>query len=59
MSQLKNRWLNGITSEYGSWFCNADNRARDNGCDRYRVRDNARVGRQTLFDTGGGSIGDG
>jgi hypothetical protein len=43
-----------------AWFCNVDGRALDNGCDRYRVRDNARGnGRQTLFDTGANSIGDG
>ena len=59
-SQLKNKWIRGLTFEYGSWFCNVDNRANDNGCSRYRVRDNARGGgRQTLYDTGSDSIGDG
>jgi hypothetical protein len=59
-SELKNKWVRGLTFEYGSWFCNVDNRALDNGCSRYRVRDNARGGgRQTLYDTGSGSIGDG
>jgi hypothetical protein len=48
------------TGEYGSWFCNVDNRAAENGCSRYRVRDKARGGgRQTLYDTGSDSIGDG
>jgi hypothetical protein len=59
-SQLKNKWIRGLTFEYGSWFCNVDNRALSNGCSRYRVRDNARGGgRQTLYDTGSDSIGDG
>lgn len=59
MSQLKNKWVRGFLFEYGAWFCNADNRASSNGCDRMRVRDNSRGGRQTLFDTGGNSVGDG
>jgi hypothetical protein len=58
-SQVKNKWLSGLTFEYGSWFCNVDNRAQDNGCDRYRVQDHGDGGRQTLFDTGADSIGDG
>jgi hypothetical protein len=60
LADLKNKWVRGLTFEYGSWFCNHDNRAIENGCSRYRVRDNARgAGRQTLFDTGNESIGDG
>ncbi|HVO92116.1 MAG TPA: hypothetical protein VMT22_04715 [Terriglobales bacterium] len=59
-SQVKNKWISGLTFEYGSWFCNHDNRAIENGCSRYRIRDNARGGgRKTLFDTGSESIGDG
>jgi hypothetical protein len=59
-SQLKNKWLRGMLFEYGGWFCNVDGRAVANGCARYRVRDNARGnGRQTLFDSGNNSIGDG
>ena len=57
-SQVKNKWLSGLTFEYGAWFCNADNRS-DNGCSRYRIQDHGDGGRQTLFDTGDGSIGDG
>jgi hypothetical protein len=57
-SQVKNKWISGLTFEYGSWFCNADDRG-DNGCDRYRIQDHGDGGRQTLFDTGAGSIGDG
>jgi hypothetical protein len=59
MSQLKNKWLRGMLFEYGAWFCNSDNRALANGCNRYRIRDNSRGGRQTLFDTGSNSVGDG
>jgi hypothetical protein len=60
MSQLKNKWIRGFLFEYGAWFCNVDGRALANGCARYRVRDNARGnGRQTLFDSGNNTIGDG
>jgi len=84
MSQLKNKWLRGLTFEYGMWFCNNDSRPEvtsgssstvvgttfvtgsnvrspgaDNGCDRYRVQDHGDGGRQTLFDSGSGSIGRG
>ena len=65
-SQVKNKWISGLTFEYGSWFCNVDNRAAQNGCSRYRIQDHGDGGRQTLFDTGPsggnnptGSIGDG
>jgi hypothetical protein len=58
-SQLKNKWIRGLTFEYGSWFCNVDDRAQDNGCSRYRIQDHGDGGRQTLFDTGSDSIGDG
>jgi hypothetical protein len=57
-SEVKNKWISGLTFEYGSWFCNVDLRG-DNGCDRYRIQDHGDGGRQTLFDTGAGSIGDG
>ena len=59
MSQVKNKWVSGLLFEYGAWFCNSDNRAVANGCNRMRVRDNSRGGRQTLFDTGANSVGDG
>jgi hypothetical protein len=59
MSELKNKWLRGFLFEYGAWFCNSDNRAVQNGCNRLRVQDNSRAGRQTLFDTGANSVGDG
>ena len=60
MSQVKNKWVSGLLFEYGAWFCNSDNRALANGCSRLRVRDNARGNaRQTLFDTGANSVGDG
>ena len=58
-SQIKNKWISGLTFEYGAWFCNADNRAQENGCSRYRVQDHGDGGRQTLFDSGADSIGDG
>jgi hypothetical protein len=69
-SQVKSKWISGLTFEFGSWFCNNDGRSplnaagttigtTDNGCSRYRVQDHGDNGRQTLFDTGAGSIGDG
>ncbi len=59
-SQVKNKWINGLTFEYGSWFCNNDNRAGvQNGCNRYRLQDHGDGGRQVLFDTGANSIGSG
>jgi len=57
-AQVKNKWISGLTFEYGAWFCNVDNRA-DNGCSRYRIQDHGDGGRQTLFDTGSNSIGQG
>ena len=57
-SEVKNQWISGLTLEYGSWFCNVDLRGQ-NGCDRYRIQDHGDGGRQNLFDTGAGSVGDG
>lgn len=59
VSQLKNKWINGFLFEYGAWFCNVDNRAAANGCNRYRIQDHGDGGRQTLFDSGANTIGDG
>ena len=58
-SQVKNKWLSGLTFEYGHWFCNTDKRAQDGCMSRIRVQDHGDGGRQTLFDTGAGSIGKG
>ena len=65
-SELKNKWLQGFMFEFGAWFCNVDQRASaptgnvvDNGCNRLRIQDNGDAGRQTLFDTGANSIGEG
>ena len=61
-SQVKNKWIRGLVFEFGSWFCNADARrggSTANGCNRYRVQDHGAGGRQTLFDSGANSIGDG
>ena len=57
-SEVKNKWISGLTFEFGNWFCNADDRS-DNGCDRYRIQDHGDGGRQTLFDSGADTIGDG
>jgi len=64
-SQLKNKWLQGLMFEFGAWFCNIDQRASApgnivaNGCGRLRIQDHGDAGRQTLFDTGANSIGEG
>ena len=59
-SQLKNKWLQGLMFEMGAWFCNVDQRQTAvNGCNRVRIQDNGDAARQTLFDTGANSIGEG
>ena len=59
-SQLKNKWLQGFMFELGAWFCNVDQRQEAvNGCARLRIQDNGDAARQTLFDTGANSIGEG
>jgi hypothetical protein len=59
-SELKNKWLQGLMFEFGAWFCNIDQRTTvDNGCSRLRIQDNGDAARQTLFDTGANSIGEG
>jgi hypothetical protein len=59
-SQLKDKWIQGLTFEMGAWFCNVDHRAQaSNACNRYRIQDQGVGGRQTLFDTGTGSVGEG
>jgi hypothetical protein len=59
-SQLKNKWMQGLMFEFGSWFCNVDQRQQAvNGCNRVRIQDNGDAARQTLFDTGANSIGEG
>lgn len=51
-SQVKNQWLRGLTFEYGSWFCNIDDRAASNGCGEYKIRDHGDGARQTLYSAG-------
>jgi hypothetical protein len=59
-SQLKNKWLQGFMFEFGAWFCNVDQRQTvDNGCNRVRIRDSGDSARQTLFDTGANTVGEG
>ena len=59
-SELKNKWLQGFMFEFGAWFCNIDQRqTADNGCARLRIQDNGDAARQTLFDTGANTIGEG
>jgi hypothetical protein len=60
-SQIKNKWVSGLLLEFGAWFCNNQgyDGLTDEGCDRVRVQDNGDGARQTLFDTGGSSVGKG
>ena len=55
LSQLKNKWLSGLTFEVGNWFCNVDGRPQaqvDNGCDVFSIQDHGDGGRQTLISSG-------
>jgi hypothetical protein len=60
-SQIKNKWIQGLLIEHDTWFCNNGGTRgnTDNGCDRFRIQDNGDNARQTLFDTGGDSVGKG
>jgi hypothetical protein len=59
-SELKNKWLQGLMFEFGAWFCNVDQRQQAvNGCSQIQIQDNGNAARQTLFSTGGNSIGEG
>ena len=59
-SELKNKWLQGLMFEFGAWFCNVDQRQTAvNGCSQIQIQDNGNAARQTLFSTGGNSIGEG
>jgi hypothetical protein len=59
-SQVKNKWISGLTFETGAWFCNNDTRSDSAVClDRFRIQDHGDGGRTTLFDTGAGSVGKG
>ena len=58
-SQVKNKWLSGLRLDVGAWFCNVDNRASENGCSRFRLRDHGDAATQTLFDSGANTVGDG
>src|SRR5436309_5613383 len=57
LSQIKNKWIQGIGLEMGAWFCPNDPNhtpqvAQDISCNRLRIQDNGDGGRQTLFDSG-------
>jgi hypothetical protein len=59
-SQVKNKWINGLLFEAGSWFCNNDNRSPTAVClKQFRIQDHGDGGRMSLFDTGSGSVGKG
>jgi hypothetical protein len=64
-SQVKNKWISGLTFEAGTWFCNNDTRDPSASpgsavcLERFRIQDHGDGGRMTLFDTGADSVGDG
>jgi hypothetical protein len=71
-SELKSKWLEGLSFEMGAWFCKVDGfdsessggggsatTDPDQDCSRLRLRDNGDGGRTTLFDTGSRRLGRG
>ncbi len=61
-SQVKNKWISGLTFETGAWFCNNDTRDPNGSAvcvERFRIQDHGDGGRQALFDTGADSVGKG
>ena len=51
LSQLKNKWLNGIRLELGNWWCHTDGRPQaGKNCNRIRLRENENAGSQTMMD---------
>ncbi|TMA91291.1 MAG: hypothetical protein E6J74_22205 [Deltaproteobacteria bacterium] len=56
-SEVKNKWISGLTFEYGAWFCNVDLRAIQNGCGSFQIQDHGDGGRQNLISSG--NFGDG
>jgi len=62
-SQIKNKWISGLTFEGGLWACHVDGRANspavDNGCDTSTITDHGDGARQTLITTGAPGTGRG
>jgi len=62
-SEIKNKWLSGLTFEGGVWLCNNNLRAFQanttaggintvNGCQSFQIQDNGDGGRQSLISSG-------
>ena len=57
-SEVKNKWLSGLTFEGGIWFCDINNRAAQsqpagaNGCQTFSIQDHGDGGRQSLIASG-------
>ena len=53
-SEIKNKWISGLTFEGGLWACNVDLRGANvqNGCGSSQIQDNGDGGRQNLITTG-------
>ena len=57
-SQLKSKWIQGLSISGGTWFCDVDGSTPQGvstvatACNQLRLRDHGDGGRQTLFDTG-------
>jgi len=53
-SQIKNKWISGLTFEAGNWFCNVDTRGSSvqNGCGSFSIQDHGDGGRQSLISSG-------
>jgi hypothetical protein len=56
-SEVKNKWISGLTFEYGAWFCNVDLRANQNGCGSFQIQDHGDGARQNMISSG--NFGDG
>jgi hypothetical protein len=58
LAQVKNKWVQGLGFEFGSWFCHNTNSINtvsagfSSGCTSVRIQDNGDGGRQTLFASG-------
>ncbi len=51
-SEVKNKWISGLTFEGGTWFCNVDLRAIQNGCSTFSIQDHGDGARQTMISSG-------
>jgi hypothetical protein len=53
-SQIKNKWISGLTFEGGAWICSVNLRGNSvqNGCGSFSIQDNGDGARQNLITSG-------